>query len=69
MWLQSWVGKIPGRRNWQPTPAFLPGDSLGQRSLMGYKTSDMTEHTHCAELPEYWSLAEQQRFRVNTEDL
>jgi len=31
-----WVGKIPWRRKWQPTSAFLPGKSHGQRSLMGY---------------------------------
>ena len=30
-----WVGKIPCRRAWQPTPVFLPGESNGQRSLMG----------------------------------
>ena len=29
----SWVGKIPWRRTWQPTPGFLPGDCHGQRSL------------------------------------
>ena len=28
-----WVGKIPWRQAWQPTPVFLPGESLGQRSL------------------------------------
>ena len=28
-----WVRKIPWRRNWQPTPVFLPGKSHGQRSL------------------------------------
>ena len=27
------VGKIPWRRAWQPPPAFLPGESHGQRSL------------------------------------
>jgi len=32
----SWVGKIPWRRKWQPTPVFLPGESHGQRSLAGY---------------------------------
>ena len=32
----SWVGKIPWRRKWQPTPVFLPGKSHGQRSLVGY---------------------------------
>ena len=42
-----WVGKIPWRRKWQPTPVFLPGESHGQRSLEGYsswghKESDTT---------------------------
>ena len=27
-----WIGKIPWRRAWQPTPVFLPGESQGQRS-------------------------------------
>jgi len=31
-----WVGKIPWRRAWQPTPVFLPRESFGQRSLVGY---------------------------------
>jgi len=26
-----WVGKIPWRRMWQPTPVFLSGKSHGQR--------------------------------------
>ena len=25
--LDPWVGKIPGRRAWQPTLVFLPGES------------------------------------------
>ena len=29
-----WVGKIPWRRAWKPTPLFLPGESHGQRSLV-----------------------------------
>ena len=55
-----WVWKIPWRRAWQPTLAFFPGKSHGQRSLAGYspwcrKESDLTEqllHTHkaCTEL-------------------
>ena len=32
-----WVGKIPWRRKWQPTPVFLPGESHGRRSLIGYR--------------------------------
>ena len=31
-----WVGKIPWRRAWQPTPIFLFGESYGQRSLASY---------------------------------
>ena len=31
-----WVGKIPWRRKWQPTPVLLPGESHGRRSLVGY---------------------------------
>ena len=43
-----WVGKIPWRRAWQPTPVFLPGESHEQRSLVGYspwghKKSNTTE--------------------------
>ena len=31
-----WVGKVPWRREWQPTPVFLPGEFHGQRSLAGH---------------------------------
>ena len=31
-----WAGEIPWRRKWQPTPIFLPRESHGQRSLVGY---------------------------------
>jgi len=30
-----WVRKIPWRREWLPTPVFLPGECHGQWSLMG----------------------------------
>ena len=53
------VGSIPGwedslwRREWLPTPVFLPGGFHGQRSLVGYSpwgckesdTTKVTEHT------------------------
>ena len=32
------IGKILWRRKWQPTPVFLPGESHGQRSLVGYSS-------------------------------
>ena len=49
-----WVGKIPWRRKWQPTPVLLPGESHGQRSLVGYSSwgckesavTEATSHTH-----------------------
>ena len=31
-----WVGKILWKRKWQPTAVFLPGESHGWRSLVGY---------------------------------
>ena len=30
-----WVRKITYRKEWQPTPVFLPGEFHGQRSLVG----------------------------------
>ena len=33
----------PWRREWQPTPVFLPGESHGQRSLAGYSPWGRTE--------------------------
>ena len=30
-----WFRKIPWRREWTPTPVFLPGEFHGQRSLVG----------------------------------
>ena len=35
-WFHPWVRMIPWRRAWQPTPAFLPKEFHGQRSLVGY---------------------------------
>ena len=34
----SWAGKLPERRAWQPTSVFLPGESHGHRSLVGYSS-------------------------------
>ena len=44
---------IPWRRAWQPTPVFLPGESHGQMSLVGYspwsrKDWDTTERLSTA---------------------
>ena len=29
-----WVGKILWSREWQPTPVFLPGESMGRGGLL-----------------------------------
>ena len=44
------LGRSPGAEYGQPTPVFLPGESHGQRSLVGYsswghKELDTTEAT------------------------
>ena len=33
-----WVGKIPGRRAWQSTPVFLPGESPWTEVLGGLQS-------------------------------
>ena len=43
-----WVQKLPWRREWLPTPVYLPGEFPGQRSLAGFgpwgcKMSDTSE--------------------------
>ena len=50
------LGIFPWRRAWQHTPAFLSGESHGERSLAGYspwdrKESDTTEATEHTALP------------------
>ena len=38
-----WVGKIPCRRAWQPTPVFLPGEAHGWGSLEGFSPQSLKE--------------------------
>ena len=44
------VGKIPWRRKWQPTLVFLPGESHGQRSLVGYNPRVAKSRTRLSDL-------------------
>ena len=37
------VEKMPWRRKWHPAPVFLPGESHGQRILVGYSPWGRTE--------------------------
>ena len=55
------------RRKWQPTPVFLPGESQGWGSLVGFRLwgrteSDMTEAT---EQQQQRSLQENWRYQGN----
>ena len=61
-----WIGKTPPhththpKKEWQPTPVFLPGESHGQGSLAGYspwghKKSDMTKQLTLFYSPQYCS--------------
>ena len=66
-----WVGKMPWRRAWQPTPVVLPGESHGQRSLVGYspwgqKELDMTEvtqHAGTQRVKQEWGAKKEQFLR------
>ena len=63
-----WVRKISWRRAWQPTPVFLPGESHGQRSRVGYspwgcKESDTTDVTEHACTHHYLFICPKFRFR------
>ena len=42
MWVRSLGREDPWRKEWLPTPVFLPGESRGQRSLVGYSTMHFT---------------------------
>ena len=41
-----WVKKIPWRREWQPTPVSLPGESHDEWSLAGYSLKDCKKVGH-----------------------
>ena len=50
-----WVRNVSWSRRWQPTVVFLPRESRGQRSLVGYSPwgpteSDKTEVTQCTHM-------------------
>ena len=65
----SQVRKIPWRRKWQPTVAFLPGKFHGQRNLAGYspwghKELDTTEwltHTQDATRDDHTKLRKSEK--------
>ena len=48
----SWIGKIPWRRAWQPTPVFLPGESPWTEEPGGVQTMGSQRGGH-----DCWDLA------------
>ena len=48
------TGKIPWRREWLPTPVFLPGESHGQRSLAGYSPWARSDSDKTEQLSSCW---------------
>ena len=55
-----WVRKIPWRRQWQLTPVFLPGESHGERSLVGHSPWGLKSQTWLGDL-----ATEQQQARTH----
>jgi len=45
MWVQFLILKIPWRREWLPSPVFLPGKPHGQRSLHSLMESQRVRHS------------------------
>ena len=43
---ESWVGKIPWRREWQPTPVFLPGESSWTEAPGGLQSMELQRVRH-----------------------
>ena len=65
-------GRSPQRREWQPTPVFLPGESHGRRSLVGsgpwgHKESDMTQWlNNSSHTVEYYSAIKRNGILIHT---
>ena len=45
-WVWSWVGKIPWRREWQPAPLFLPGESPWKNDPGGVQSTELQRVRH-----------------------
>ena len=57
-----WVRNIPWKREWSPTPVFLPEKPQEQRSPWGYRESDTAElltykHTHRSKMKTFLSFS------------
>ena len=64
-WGHSWAGKISWRREWQPTPVFLPGEFYGQRSLVSYSSWGHKELDTTEELKHFFQDGKDDMIRGN----
>ena len=55
-WVRSLGRKDPLKRKWQPTPVFLPGESHGWRSLVGYRPRVAKSRTRLSDFTFTFSL-------------
>ena len=67
-------GRPPWRKAWQPLPVYLPGEPLGQRSLVGHspwglkelEMMETTEHS-CTHMSSLWhELRDNSAQKINT---
>ena len=63
---ETWVGKIPWRRERLPTPVFWPGEFHGLYSPRGLKESDTTEQLS---LSLYLTQSKQQQQQKEVENM
>ena len=52
-WVRSLGWEDPWKRNWQPTPAFLPGETHGERRPAGYSPCSHKELETTEQLSSY----------------
>ena len=58
----TWVGKIPWRREWLPSPVLLPGEFHGQRRLAGYRDGNSGKGTDLGGSCKIWVAHEASRW-------
>ena len=67
-WFSPWVGKTAWRRAQQPSPVFLLGESLGQRSLVGYSLQGCKESDILKQLSTHVLIPRQLSFLQQIKD-
>ena len=66
-----WVGKIPWRRAWQPTPVFLPGETPWTaepgrlQSTVSQSQTQMSDTAHTWAVNMFWILTPYQSYHLH----